>query len=112
MGGGLSELDLDRALGRVDAGAQHLSGLAVHAAGAQIAHLAGAQAPDTAVADAHPAAEGQLDARLLAGDEDRLLSVAARAELTKALANVYQLNNVENQCAWMLITHNQGIVLI
>ena len=47
------------ALGRVDAGAQELSGLAVDAAGAQVAHPAAAQAPDAAVADAHPAAERQ-----------------------------------------------------
>ncbi len=41
---GCSELDLDRALGRVDAGLQQLAGLAVHAAGAQVAHLSASAA--------------------------------------------------------------------
>src|SRR6185437_12172363 len=72
--------DLDRALGRVDARAEHLPGLAVHAAGAQVAHLPRAQLADAAVADAHAAAEGHLRAGLLAGEQDRLLAVADRLD--------------------------------
>ena len=79
-----SELDLDGALGRVDAGANQLAGLAVDAPGAQVAHAARAQAPDAAVADAHAAAEGQLRAGLLAGHEDRLLAVAAALDAARA----------------------------
>src|SRR3954451_17120659 len=71
-----SEVDLDRALGGVDARAHDLAGGPRHAARAQVAHLAGAQAPDAAVADAHAAAEGHGSARALACEEDRLGSVA------------------------------------
>src|SRR5262249_24126487 len=51
-----SELDLDRALGRVYASADDLPGRDVDASGAQVAHAACAQAPRAAVADAHAAA--------------------------------------------------------
>src|SRR5664279_1214114 len=45
-----SEFDFDRALGRVDAGADHLALLAMHLAGAQVADLTRAQAPHAGVA--------------------------------------------------------------
>src|SRR5262245_10302051 len=62
----LSECDLDRALGGVDAGPDHLAGAAVHLAGAQVPDLAAAQLGHAGVADAHPAAEGHGHAGLLA----------------------------------------------
>ena len=61
-----SELDLDRSLGGVDAGADDLALLAVDLAVAQVAHPAGAQLADAGVADALAAAVGQVEARLLA----------------------------------------------
>src|ERR1700754_4337373 len=50
------EVDLDRAGGRGDTRADHLSGGLLDIAGAQVAHGAGAQAPDAGVADAHATA--------------------------------------------------------
>ena len=70
------QIDLDRALGRVDTSAQNLSALTVHLACTQVADLAGAQTPDTGVANTHATTVGQLGAGLLAGDQDRLLAVA------------------------------------
>src|ERR1700684_347279 len=82
-----SEVDLDRAFGRVDAGAQELTGLAVHAAGTQVADLPGAQLADAAVADAHATAERHARAGGLAGEQDRLLAVAGGVDATAAQAN-------------------------
>src|SRR6185437_15154495 len=79
-----SEVDLDRALGRVDAGAHDLARGAGDGPRPQIAHLTGAKAPDAAVADAHAAAEGHRGARALAGDEDRLRPVAGRLDPARA----------------------------
>src|SRR5215218_8566645 len=73
-----SEFDLDGSLGGVDAGADRLALVAVHLAGSQVADLALAQRPDAGVADALAAAEGQLEAGLLAGHEDRRGAVALR----------------------------------
>src|SRR3954453_15567960 len=74
------ELDLHRALGRVDAGADHLALAAGDLARPQVAHLPRAQAPDAGVADAHPAAEGQGGAGLFAGHQDRSAPVRLRLD--------------------------------
>src|SRR4051794_41261317 len=79
----LSELDLDGALGGVDAGSDHLSALPGHLAGAQVADLAGLQLADAGVADALAASEGEAQAGVLAADEDRLAAI--RMRLTVAL---------------------------
>src|SRR3954453_20927501 len=71
----LSELDLDGALGGVDAGADHLAALAGHLARAQIADLAGLQLADAGVADALAASEREAEPGVLAGGEDRLAAV-------------------------------------
>src|SRR3954467_4454377 len=73
-----SQLDLDRTLGRVDARAHHLALGGGHLAGAQVADPAGRQAPDARVADAHPAAERELEPGLLARDQDGRAAVARR----------------------------------
>src|SRR4051812_43754100 len=75
------KLDLHRALGRVDTGADHLALAAGDLARPQVAHLARAQAPDAGVTDAHPAAEGQGGARLLAGHQDRSAPVRLRLDV-------------------------------
>src|SRR6266576_1470374 len=77
----VSQGDLDRAFGGVDAGAHDLADAARHLAGAQVADLAGAELADAGVADPHPAAVGQRRAGLLAGDEDRLGAVAGRLDV-------------------------------
>src|SRR4051794_658110 len=77
--GGLQR-DLDRALGRVDAGPDHLALRPGDLPGPQVADLAGAQAADAGVADAHATAERERGARLLAGHEDRLRAVAGRLD--------------------------------
>jgi hypothetical protein len=64
----------------------------MHLAGAQVANLPRAQAPDARMADPHAAAVGKARARLLASHEDRLLAVArgldaARAEADHAAAS-------------------------
>src|SRR3954447_5856100 len=71
-----SKVDLDRALGRADARADHLALAAVDLPVAQIAHAAGAELADAGVADPLAAAERQLEAGLLAGHEDRRRAVA------------------------------------
>src|SRR4029078_474938 len=71
----VSELYLDRALGRVDAGADDLDGRPVHPSRPHVAAAAREQAPGAAVADAHAAAVRHLGTGRLAGDEDRLLAV-------------------------------------
>src|SRR3954469_9899107 len=76
-----SQGDLDGALGRVDAGADHLALAPRDLAGAQIADLAGAELSDTGVADAHPAPERERRAGLLARDQDRLGAVALRLDV-------------------------------
>src|ERR1017187_11000294 len=53
-----SQFDFDRALGRVDTGADHLALLAVYLAGAQVADLARPQTPATRVTDHNSAADG------------------------------------------------------
>ena len=65
------EVDLDRARGGGDAGADHLAVGVLDVAGAQVAHGAGVQAPDAGVADAHATAVRQQRARLLAGHQQR-----------------------------------------
>ena len=87
----LLELDDHVALGRVDAGADHLAVLAVDLAGAQVADLAGAQLADARVADAHAAAVGQLRAGLLAGDEDRRPAVAGGLDVAAQEADLAAL---------------------
>src|SRR4051794_5780945 len=69
------ELDLDGAFGCVDAGADRLALVAADFAGGQVADPALAQGADARVADALAAAVGQVEARLLAGDQDRLRAV-------------------------------------
>src|SRR3954447_21139118 len=78
-----SQGQLDGALGGVDARAHHLPGRAGDLAGAQVAHLAGAQAPDARVADPHAAAVGQRGAGLLPRDEDRRGAVAVRLDAAR-----------------------------
>src|SRR3954468_6135339 len=79
--GGVSQSDLDGALWRVDAGADHLALGTGDLAGAQVADLARAQPAHARVTDAHPAAEGQRGARLLTGHQDRLRPVALGLDL-------------------------------
>src|SRR4051794_11880435 len=74
----LSELDLDRPLGGVDTGADHLAARAGHLARAQVADLAGLQLADAGVTDAFAASERERQAGVLAGDEDRLAAVRVR----------------------------------
>src|SRR3954452_11933473 len=69
--GPLSELDDDAPFRRVDAGADHLTLRAGDLAVAQVADPALAELADARVADALAAAEGQVEALVLAGDEDR-----------------------------------------
>src|SRR3954451_20618911 len=59
----------------MDAGADHLALFLGDLARAQVADLPGAELPDAGVADAHATPERQLEAGLLAGDEDRLAAV-------------------------------------
>src|SRR3954453_8292289 len=66
-----SELDDDAPLGRVDAGPDHLAVGPGDLSVAQVADLAGAQLPDARVADALAATVGQVEALVLARDEDR-----------------------------------------
>src|SRR3954469_19927550 len=66
-----SELDDDAPLRRVDARADHLALRAGDLAIAQVADLTLAELSDARVADALAAAEGQVEALVLAGDEDR-----------------------------------------
>src|SRR3954470_24695756 len=74
--GRISEFDLDGTLGRVHANAAgHALGIGYLAA-AKVAQLAGPEAPDAGVADAHAAAERQLEPGLLARDQDRRAAVA------------------------------------
>src|SRR4051812_11268401 len=74
----LSELDLDGALRGVYAGSDHLSTLPGHLARAQVADLAGLQLADAGVTDALAASEGEAEAGVLAGDQDRLAAVRLR----------------------------------
>src|SRR3954467_517977 len=76
MAGPLSELDDDAPLRRVDAGADHLALRAADLAVAQVADLALAELADARVADPLAAAERQVEALLLTGDEDRRRAVA------------------------------------
>src|SRR4051794_41663916 len=76
MAGPLSQLDDDAPFRRIDAGANHLALRAGHFPVSQVANLALAELADARVADALAAAEGQVEALLLAGDEDRLAAVA------------------------------------
>src|SRR5664279_845470 len=82
-----SEFDFDRALGRVDAGADHLALLAMHLAGAQVADLTRAQAPHAGVADPHTTAVGQRGTRVLSGHEDRLCPVGLGVDVAVAEAD-------------------------
>src|SRR3954463_10545311 len=66
-----SELDDDAPFRRVDAGADHLALRAGDLAVAQVADPALAELADARVADALATAEGQVEALVLAGDEDR-----------------------------------------
>src|SRR3954468_10943138 len=84
---GGSEGDVDVALGRVDAGADHFAGGARDLTGAHVADLPGAELSDARVADAHATAEGQRAAGLLAGDQDRLRAIALRLEVALAEAD-------------------------
>src|SRR4051812_21348050 len=63
--------DLDRTLWGVDAGPHHLPLLPRDLSVAQIADLAGAKLSDARVADALPASKREIEAGLLAGDQDR-----------------------------------------
>src|SRR3954453_4117089 len=83
MGLLFSELDDDAPLGGVDAGADHLALGAADLAVGQVADLALAELADARVADALATAVGQVEALLLAGDEDR--SRAIRLHLLVAL---------------------------
>src|SRR4051795_470346 len=76
MGLLFSELDDDAPLGGVDAGADHLALGAADLAVGQVADLALAELADARVADALATAVGQVEALLLAGDEDRSRAVA------------------------------------
>src|SRR3954447_6805084 len=69
--GPLSELDDDAPFRRVDAGTDHLPFGAGDLSVAQVPDLALAQLADARVADALAAAVGQVEALVLAGDEDR-----------------------------------------
>src|SRR5829696_8980357 len=86
---GLLEVDLDGARRGGDARANHLVIGVLDVARAQIAHRAGAQAPDARVADAHATAVRQQRSRLLAGHQQRrrpvrLKLLAAREEADTA----------------------------
>src|SRR5215204_4319488 len=74
-------------LGAVHARADHLAFLTMDLAGAQVAHATLLKAPDAGVADAHPAAEREQPARLLAGHEDRRGPVAVGREVGDAEAH-------------------------
>src|SRR5207245_5982 len=69
------QLDFDRALGRANARPDHLSLLAVHLPVAKVPDTSGAKLADARVADALAAPVGQVQSRLLAGDEDRHAAV-------------------------------------
>src|SRR5215212_6775944 len=106
-----SKLYLNRALGRVHAGAHHLAGLSVHRARAQVADPAGAQAPHAGVADTHPASERKCRAGVLSRREDRLRAVrlaghAARAEVDRAAASLMGLHLAE---VWLEMLDMQGV---
>src|SRR3954447_16179721 len=73
-----SQLDLDWALGGVDAGADHLALRPGDLSVSQVANLTGAQLSDAGVADALPASEGQLQPGLLTGDEDGRTALCGR----------------------------------
>src|SRR3954454_7694303 len=74
----LSELDLDGALGGVDARADHLAARAGDLPGAQVADLARLQLADAGVAHALAAAEREAEPLVLAGHQDRLRAVRVR----------------------------------
>src|SRR3954452_25267013 len=74
--GPLSELDDDAPLRRVDAGADHLAVVAADLAVGQVADPALAELADARVADALATAVGQVEALVLAGDEDGGRAVA------------------------------------
>src|SRR5436190_3855350 len=76
-----SKGDLDGSFGGIDARADDLALAAGHLARTEVADLARAQLSDAGVADAHPAAEGERRAGLLAGDEDWLRALAARLDV-------------------------------
>src|SRR5215218_6876536 len=76
----VSQQDVDRALGRVDAGADHLAALPVDLTRAQVTDAAVAQPSDAGVADPHAAAVRQCRAGVLAGHEDRLRAVGGRRD--------------------------------
>src|SRR5215210_727457 len=69
------EVDLDGALRRADAHADHLPLGAVDVSVSQVSHLARAERAGARVADALAAAVGQVEAALLAGHEDRRAAV-------------------------------------
>src|SRR4051794_1352 len=74
----LLELDLDGPLRGMDAGANRLAFVAADLAAAQVADPARAQRSHARGADALAAAVGQVQAGLLAGDQDRRATVALR----------------------------------
>src|SRR5687768_13442150 len=73
-----SEVDFNWSLRRADARPDLFPVISVDLAAAQVAHLSGRQGADARVADPLAAAVRQLQALLLAGDEDRRRSVADR----------------------------------
>src|SRR5436189_4687984 len=66
-----SEVDLDGTLGRADARPDRLPFGPVELSVSQVPHTARAERADAGVADALATAEGQVEAALLAGHEDR-----------------------------------------
>src|SRR5690242_5702536 len=74
--GFLSELDFHGSLRRVHAGPAGHALHVHHFAAAEVPQLPGAELPHTRMADAHPAAERQLEPGLLAGHENGRAAVA------------------------------------
>src|SRR6476661_349189 len=64
------DVQVDGSGGCVDAGLDQLALVAVHLAGAQVAHLAGDERDEAAAADAHAASARHDDAAFLAGVEE------------------------------------------
>src|SRR6476469_939089 len=64
------DVQVDGSGGCVDAGLDQLALVAVHLAGAQVAHLAGDERDEAAAADAHAAPAGHHHTALLAGFEE------------------------------------------
>src|SRR5215210_170561 len=81
-------------LGGVYTRSDHLAFLAVHLSGPEVADPPLAEAADAGVADPLAAAERQLAARFLAGDEDRLGAVTLGIHLGDAEADRPALSGI------------------